>query len=105
MIEIGIDDLVARSSIACILEIEMKIRTTYGDLEITYGGEKWTELPHGCGQGNGYGLAIWVCISSPLLKILKKQEHGVAITSPIIPKMLLLSAISFVNDTNIVKTA
>ena len=105
MIEMGIDDLVARSSIACILEMEMKIRTTYGDSDITYGGEKWIKLPHGCGQGNGYGPAIWACISSPLLKILKKQGHGAEITSPITLKTLLLSAISFVDDTDMVETA
>ena len=105
MIEMGIDDLVARSSIACILEMEMKIRTTYGDSEITYGGDKWIKLPHGCGQGNGYGPAIWACISSPLLKILKKQGHGAEITSPITLKTILMSAISFVDDTDMIETA
>jgi hypothetical protein len=105
MVEMGISKLAAKSSIACILDMKMKMRTSYGDSELTYGGEQWIKLPHGCGQGNGYGPAIWACISSPLLMILKRKGHGARITAPITKDVLFLSAISFVDDTDMVETA
>ena len=105
MVKNGIDPLVAKSCIAGILDMEMRIRTTHGDSEVTYGGEKWLKVPHGCGQGNGYGPAIWACISSPLLIILKKKGHGINITSPITRSIFRFSAISFVDDTDTIEMA
>ena len=33
--------------------------------------------PHGNRQGNGSGLALWMCISSPLFDILREQGYGI----------------------------
>ena len=101
----GIDHLVAKSCIAGILDMEMKIRTTHGDSETTYGGKNWHKVPHGCGQGNGYGPAIWACISSPLLTILKKRGHGINMRSPLTKAVFRFSAISFVDDTDTIEMA
>ena len=103
MVQHGIPEKVAMCTVSCILEMEMKIRTKHGDSEVTYGGDKWIKLPHGCGQGNGYGPAIWACISSPLLNILRRRGHGINITSPITKEELTLGGISFVDDTDTVE--
>jgi hypothetical protein len=66
----GIPATVAQSTIYTILNMKYYIRTSYGDSLVYYGGERWEEKPHGCGQGNGYGPALWAYISSPLLTIL-----------------------------------
>ena len=105
MVKNGIHPLVAKSCIAGILDMEMKIRTTHGDSDVTYGGKNWIKVPHGCGQGNGYGPAIWACISSPLLIILKKRGHGIDIKSPLTRAIFRFSAISFVDDTDTIEMA
>ena len=105
MVKNGIDPLAARSCIAGILDMEMKIRTTHGDSTRTYGGSKWIMKPHGCGQGNGYGPALWACISSPLLNILKSKGHGIRIRSPLTRSIFRFSAISFVDDTDTIEMA
>jgi len=66
----GISATVAKSTIYTILNMRHYVRTVYGDSMEYYGGEKWDTKPHGCGQGNGYGPALWACISSPLLHII-----------------------------------
>lgn len=71
----GIPALVAKCTISTILRMQHKVRTCYGDSDTYYGGDKWTTKPHRCGQGNGYGPALWACISSPLLHIMRKQNH------------------------------
>ena len=105
MVKHGIDPLAAKSCIVGILEMEMSIRTTHGDSKRKYGGKRWKLCPHGCGQGNGYGPAIWACISSPLLTILKKKGHGVRISSPLTRSIFRFSAISFVDDTDTIEMA
>jgi len=105
MVKNGIEPLVAKSCIAGILDMEMKIRTTHGDSTTTYGGKKWLMKPHGCGQGNGYGPALWACISSPLLTILKQKGHGVNMRSPLTKAIFHFSAISFVDDTDTIEMA
>ena len=50
------------------------VMTVYGISEKYYEGEKWQEVgigPHGNGQGNGNGPALWASISSPLLSTLR----------------------------------
>ena len=66
----GIHLLIAKCSITGLIDMEMSIRTVYGDSKQKYGGKKWKKFPHGIGQGNGYGPAIWAAISCPLLKLL-----------------------------------
>ena len=79
----GIPKAAAWSSIATLATMTMRIKTVYGISELEYGGEAWEDFPHGIGQGNGYGPAIWAAISSPLLKIMKEKGYGTHIKSPI----------------------
>lgn len=100
----GIPALVAQSTISTILNMKHYVRTSYGDSETFYGGENWEVKPHGCGQGNGYGPALWACISSPLLQILREKGYGTVIRTPLTDFTIHLGAFSFVDDTDIIQT-
>lgn len=99
----GIPATVAKSSISCILHMKHYIKTTYGISKKYYGGHHWDELPHGCGQGNGYGPALWACISSPLLFLMKNKEYGAYFHSSITDTSLHLAGIAFVDDTDLIE--
>jgi hypothetical protein len=100
----GIPSMVAKSTISTILGMKHYVRTSYGDSTRYYGGDKWTTLPHGCGQGNGYGPALWACISSPLLHILRQQGFGTKLFQPISNNLIHIAAFAFVDDTDIIQT-
>ena len=105
----GIPAPAAKCSIEGIMKMEHHIRTVYGISKATYGGEKWIvedgEYPHGNGQGNGNGPALWASISSPLLSIMREQDYGISFESPIIKEVMTLSAFGFVDDMDYVQTA
>lgn len=101
----GIPQLVAQSTIHTIMNMKHFIRTKFGDSKRYYGGDKWTMKPHGCGQGNGYGPALWACISSPLLHILRNEGYGTILHHPISRSQLHMSAFAFVDDTDIIQTS
>ena len=96
----GIPKEAALSSVETLAKMQMRIKTVYGVSEVAYGGDDWEDNPHGCGQGNGYGPAIWAAISSPLLKIMREKGFGTKITSPITKENLHMAAFSFVDDTD-----
>ena len=96
----GVPQTAALSSIKTLVEMKMKIKTAHGVSETTYGGNEWEIWPHGIGQGNGYGPAIWALISSPLLTIMRQQGYGTNIHSPITKETLQMSGFSFVDDTD-----
>ena len=100
----GIHPMAAKSSISTIINMKHFVRTTYGDSAQYYGGEKWLTKPHGCGQGNGYGPALWACISSPMLMLMKEKGYGTKLQRPISGQKLTISAFSFVDDTDIIET-
>lgn len=89
------------SSIDTIVTMIRTIKTVYGESEGTYETNTLLdEILHGIGQGNGYGPILWAGISSPLLKILRKREFGVSITSPISREEIKMAGYSFVDDTD-----
>jgi len=104
----GIPEKGAQCAITGLFEMEHHVRTVYGDSDDYYRGDKWAEEglhPHGNGQGNGDGPALWACISSPLLRIMREMGYGVEFCSPITKKVLHLSAIGFVDDTDYIQMA
>ena len=96
----GIPKAAAWSSIETLTSMTIRIKTVYGISELEYGGDEWEDTPHGCGQGNGYGPAIWAAISSPLLEIMKAKGYGTHISAPITKEQLHMAAFSFVDDTD-----
>lgn len=104
MRQFGVPALAAQSTIATLLQMKHYMRTRYGDSDKYYGGEKWQKKPHGCGQGNGYGPALWACISSPLLHLLRKQGYGTKIMTPISKLLIHIAAFAFVDDVDMIQT-
>jgi len=100
----GIPAEVAKSTISTVLNMKHYVRTKYGDSTTYYGGDKWTTKPHGCGQGNGYGPALWACISSPLLHILQMQGYGTKLRCPISNEDFHIAAFAFVDDVDMIQT-
>lgn len=50
MRQFGVPALVAKSTISTILNMKHRVRTSYGDSKVYYGGDKWRIKPHDCGQ-------------------------------------------------------
>ena len=100
----GIPAKVALSTIYTVLNMKHFVRTKYGDSENYYGGDKWDIKPHGCGQGNGYGPALWACISSPLLFIMRQANYGATLKSPVSRTSIRIAAFAFVDDVDMIQT-
>ena len=102
--QLGIPDVASKSSIDTLVNMTRKVKTVYGVSEGSYATDMLLdEILHGIGQGNGYGPIIWAGISSPLLKILRKQNVGVNIVSPITREELKMAGYSFVDDTDLIE--
>lgn len=104
MMKYGIPSKAAQSMCTTIARLEHSIRTAYGDSQSTYGGQQWDRIPHGIGQGNGAGPALWACVSSPLLDILREQGYGATYQSPITNTTLKLAGFAFVDDADLIQT-
>ena len=105
MLTYGIMKETAQCLLSCLIIMEYSIRTVYGDSEFTYGGSKWTCTPHGNGQGNGSGPALWNGISSPLFDILREQNYGVHLRAPISKTLLHITGFGFVDDADLIQGA
>ena len=80
------------------------IRTAYGDLTESYGGDWWESDPSGICQGNGAGPAIWAIVSSPLFECLRQRGFGAELQSAITSTFFHISGFAFVDDTDTVQT-
>ena len=81
-----------------------RIRTVYGDSEISYGGEdmgSWENFPQGVLQGNASGPAIWSAISSVIFKILHKRNFTSAMISSISKQVFTLIGFAYVDDCDL----
>lgn len=75
------------------------LRTGYGDSDHFYGGG--TSYFQGICQGNGAGPAVWLAISSVLVGILKAKTPCNPIRGALSAAGLLLLAMIFVDDTDL----
>jgi hypothetical protein len=62
-----------------------KVRTGYGDLDSSYGGEYWLILIHGIGQGNGAGPSICRQLLAPHFLTSYGKMGLVCLTSYLYP--------------------
>lgn len=72
-----------------IQKIIHQIRTAFGDLDITYGGDDigdWGNYPKYALHGNICGSAIWTVLSSVIFDTLHKRGFGANITAPTVSK-------------------
>ena len=103
MIKFGITKQAAQSMISTLATMEHYIRTGKGDSVKSYGGKTWVRLPHGIGQGNGAGPAIWICVSTPLFNALREEGFGMKIRSPLSLVLLHITGFAFVDDADLVQ--
>ena len=101
---VGLPKQTVISMLEPIRTMEHRVRTAYGDAEITYGGDKWSIDPSGICQGNGAGPAIWALVSSPLFDCLREQGYGANLTSAISRTYINLTGFAFVDDTDTIQT-
>ena len=76
-----------------------KIKTGYGVSNPVYGNEE-TAIS-GISQSNGLGPALWVLISSVILKMCKAEGHDMKVTTPISKQDVSLLGFTFVNDVDL----
>ena len=105
MLNFGIMKETAQCLLSCLIGMVYAIRTIFGDSTYTYGGKKWPRTPHGNGQGNGSGPALWNGISSPLFDILREQNYGVHLKAPISEHSLHITGFGFVDDADLIQGA
>ena len=79
LLRVGIPHNKINSMFASIQKMIHKIRTAFGDSDITYGGDNmgaWENFPQGVLQGNASGPAIWTILSSVIFEILHKRDFA-----------------------------
>ena len=103
MVMFGTSKEAAKSVLFCLVVMRYVIRTVFGDSELSYGGDKWEQTPHGMGQGNGCAPAVWNAISSPLFEILREEGYGMEIIAPIAATLLFIAGFGFVDDTDLIQ--
>ena len=77
-------------SMYSIKKLKHQVRTAFGDLEDSFGGEQWRELAAliGVGQCNGTGPVIWAITSSIFFDTLRANGFGAILTTPFSKHML-----------------
>jgi hypothetical protein len=84
-------------------ELTYKVRITYRDSDITYGGKEIIPF-HGVMQGNGAGPAIWAVVSTPLLNMLCTANVGSFLRALISKQLTRFVGYSFVDDADLIQT-
>ena len=104
MLNIGISKSRIKSMFNGIQKMIHRIRTVYGDSDLTYGGEDmgcWENFPQGVLQGNASGPAIWAAISSVIFKTLHKRLFTSAMMSSISKQLFTLIGFAYVDDCDL----
>ena len=79
--------------------MEFYLRTGYGESK-SYVGGKENKKQGGC-QGNGGAPPLWQMISTLLLRVQHRHNHGIRIQSPISKRTTKQAGALFVDDTNL----
>ena len=77
LIRVGVPKQKVFSMFTSIQKMIHKIRTVYGDSDISYGGEDigdWENFPQGVLQGNASGPQIWSILSSIIFSIFGRKD-------------------------------
>ena len=73
----------AITSMLCSIQLmQFFLRTGWGEPESSIGGVLLKRL-HGMCQGNGAAPAAWLVLSTVLIRIYKRREHGARLRTPI----------------------
>jgi hypothetical protein len=96
----GVEDTAVATMLETIQEIKFFLRTAYGD-STDFAGSTIEIKTQGLGQGNGASLAGWCVISIMILRAHGKNGHGARFVAPMSLVKWSLSAILYVDDTDL----
>ena len=83
-----------------------RVRTYFGDSEITYGGdeiEDWLNKPQEVLQENASGPTIWSLISSIIFEVLHKRGFAVEFCTSISRELFKLVGFAYVDDSDLMQ--
>lgn len=84
-----------------------RVRTAYGDSDITYGGDSyanWKNAPQGVLQGNAAGPVIWAILSSVIFDILRKKGFCDKFCMCLSRELFELVGFAFVDDADLIQS-
>ena len=84
--------------IVTIQKMVHKVRTTFGESAMTYGGKLPLRPNQGIPQGNGMGPPGWSIISSPCLEMLRTKGFGAQFNTPMSKKVVMFVGYAYVDD-------
>ena len=97
---LGVSAKISKCMINTLCQMRHFMRTAYGDSDWSYCGSPSRPL-QGAVQGNGAASPIFIAISCVILSFLESQTIGVYIVSAITMTIFTLSAIMYVDDSDI----
>jgi len=97
----GVADTAVTSMLETIQEMKFFLRTAFGDSQ-NFAGSTIHIKTQGLCQGNGASPAGWCVISITILRAHGKKGHGAKFMAPISHIRSRLSAILFVDDTDLI---
>ena len=101
---LGVPSKIAQCMIKTLCNMKHYMRTAYGDSEWSYCGTPSKPL-QGAVQGNGAASPMFVAISCVIIAFLESQVVGVHILSAITLSLFTISAIMYVDDSDILISA
>ena len=109
LLRVGISHAKNKTMFKTIQLMTHRIRTLFGDSDITWGGqdiedlEDWENYPQGVLQGNAAGPAIWSLISSIIFEILHKRGFAVKFCTSISKEIFCLVGFAYVDDSDLIQ--
>ena len=101
---LGVPRNAIKSLFGTLSSMKHFVRTAHGDSSEYYEGSKSRPLQGG-GQGNGAAGPMWIAISIILLSIISTLPINATLTAALSLTTLTISAIMYVDDTDILITA
>jgi hypothetical protein len=96
----GVEDTAVAAMLETIQEMKFFLRMAYGD-STNFAGSTIEVKMQGLGQGNGASPAGWCAISIMILRAHGKKGHGARFIAPMLHVKRSLSAILYVDDTDL----
>ena len=110
LLRVGISHKRIKTMFQSIQLMIHRIRTLFGDSDITWGGEdlkdlgNWENYPQGVLQGNAAGPTIWSLLSSIIFEILHKRGFAVEFCTSISKELFCLVGFAYVDDSDLIQT-
>ena len=97
-----------QSQFSNIQKLIHRVRTAFGDSDLTYGGNTWKNFylhpPQGFGQGNTFGPPGFSILSSTIFAVLKDEGYGVKFCSALSKELFELCGFAYVDDADLLQT-